>query len=469
MGDLITKKIRFIVVFFIALIVSGCHIAAENQKETLSLNDSINEQYGSDQYVKIYLHNNTSHSLVAEKTDLPWGSWIERPSSSIPAYSHDSFASKGKIFSGTDGEVIYRLPNGEGKLNVYWSLSHWGSQNHNIHLSEGPDKYKLEKVIKGSYPGITIDIYLTEKNIGSNYKIAVMSDPQPWRLDPERGDPNADKKPWEELNRKVANSINNIYEKNHLAFGIVNGDLTEFGRASTRRSLDEVYTSKIKFPLFMGLGNHDYANNVNDCTYPENLDFSRNACARSAVFDMAEKISDYSKKLNNFSYDYDDEAWKGSLSYSWDFGDIHYVQLQNYPTYSVDLDHYISPTVYITKSLDWLESDLKSAQKRGKAVVLNFHDGYDHFIDNSSSAEKEKFRSLIEKYNVMAAFVGHSHFLREYTSYVFVSARVYDSGALFQGDFFIINVNKKCMQISAYNGINGIPKFVKKMTSVCGK
>ncbi|RAX03619.1 MULTISPECIES: metallophosphoesterase [unclassified Photorhabdus] len=465
MGDLITKKIRFVVVFFIALAISGCSAVPGNQTEAQNFNGNSNAQY-----VKIYLHNNTSHSLVAEKTDLLWGSWIERPSSSISAYSHDSFASKGKIFSGTEDKIIYRLPNGEDKLNVHWNLSYWGVQNHNIHLSEASTNYKLEKTVKSSSSlGIQIDIYLTEKSIDSNYKIAVMSDPQPWRLDPEQGDPNADKKPWEELNRKVANSINNIYERNHLAFGIVNGDLTEFGRASTRRSLEEIYTSKIKFPLFMGLGNHDYANNVNDCTYPEGFDFSRNACARSAVFDMAERISGYSKKLNNFSYDYDNKAWKGSLSYSWDFGDIHYVQLQNYPTYSVNLDHYISPTVYITKSLDWLESDLKSAQTRGKAVVLNFHDGYDHFIDNSSSDEKERFRSLIEQYNVMAAFVGHSHYLREYTSYVFGSARVYDSGALFQGDFFIINVNKKCMEISAYNGIDGIPKFVKKMTSVCGK
>ncbi len=465
MSDLIAKKILSIMVFLITLAISGCNAVAGNQTETETFNGS-----GSEQYVKIYLHNNTSHLLMAEKIDLLWGSWIESPLSSISAYSRDSFASKGKILSGTEGEVIYRLSNGEGKLNVRWSLSYWGAQNHNIYLSEVPANYKLEKTVKSSSSsGIKIDIYLTEQNIDSNYKIAVMSDPQPWRLDPERGDPNADKEPWEELNKKVANSINSIYESNYLAFGIVNGDLTEFGRASTRRSLDKIYTSKIKFPLFMGLGNHDYANNVDDCTSPENLDFSRNACARSAVFDMAERISDYSKELNNFSYDYDHEAWKGSLSYSWDFGDIHYVQLQNYPTYSVNLTHYISPTVYITKSLDWLESDLKSAQTRGKAVVLNFHDGYDHFITNSSYAEKEKFKSLIKKYNVMAVFVGHSHVLKEYNAPIFGNAIVYDSGALFKGDFFIINVNKKCMQISAYNGIDGIPRFVKKMTSVCGK
>ncbi|MCE1631413.1 hypothetical protein LWT39_23650, partial [Enterobacter hormaechei] len=67
-----------------------------------------------------------------------------------------------------------------------------------MHLSEASTHYKLEKTVKSSSSlGIQIDIYLTEKNIGSNYKIAVMSDPQPWRLDPEQGDPNADKKPWE--------------------------------------------------------------------------------------------------------------------------------------------------------------------------------------------------------------------------------------------------------------------------------
>lgn len=159
MSDLIAKKILSIMVFFTALTISGCNAIAGNQTETDNFSSNSNEQY-----VKIYLHNNTSHLLAAEKTDLLWGSWIENPSSSISAYSRNSFASKGKIFSGTEGEVIYRLPNGEGKLNVHWSLSYWGAQNHNIYLSEVSANYKLEKTVKSSSSyGIKIDIYLTEK------------------------------------------------------------------------------------------------------------------------------------------------------------------------------------------------------------------------------------------------------------------------------------------------------------------
>lgn len=67
---------------------------------------------------------------------------------------------------------------------------------------------------------------------------------------------------------KVVKSINLLNSTNHFMFGIVNGDITEFGRRATRSSFDAVYTHKIPFPLLIGLGNHDYANNVNDCADP---------------------------------------------------------------------------------------------------------------------------------------------------------------------------------------------------------
>uniref|UniRef100_A0A915HZB0 Calcineurin-like phosphoesterase domain-containing protein n=1 Tax=Romanomermis culicivorax TaxID=13658 RepID=A0A915HZB0_ROMCU len=49
---------------------------------------------------------------------------------------------------------------------------------------------------------------------------------------------------------------------------IINGDLTAFGHhdeLATFETLLEEARLKLGIPFYMGLGNHDYANNVDDC------------------------------------------------------------------------------------------------------------------------------------------------------------------------------------------------------------
>ena len=51
---------------------------------------------------------------------------------------------------------------------------------------------------------------------------------------------------------------------------------------------------------------------------------------------------------------------------------VHFVQMQDYPTYNVDIIAYDGARKWeIRPSLDWLKADLKD--KAGKPVVINFH------------------------------------------------------------------------------------------------
>lgn len=295
----------------------------------------------------------------------------------------------------------------------------------------------------------------TNKVDKKDYIALIGADPQPWRLD--SGDPNSKKnrEPWLEVNKKTSQAM-----RSHggVYFYIVNGDLTEFGRATTYKDYTNVY-KKNQVPVYEGLGNHDYANNVNDCY--------ENVCAFSAVDRMVKEINNYSKRLVNFSHDMHRNSLtgtiSGSLAYSWDFGDIHYVQLQNYPTYSVRF-YKTSTVVRISQSLSWLEEDLKKAHERGKASIINFHDGRDHFITESSDADKQRFKSMLSKYNVKAVFLGHTHrqsYCRDNDDNVYGNVPIYTAGALFKGDYYLIDVKGKDVSVKAYNGSSGTPKLLK--------
>jgi inactivated superfamily I helicase len=62
---------------------------------------------------------------------------------------------------------------------------------------------------------------------------------------------------------------------------VVNGDITEYGHGNERSAMQAMFrkmAAGVGGPLLLpGLGNHDYENNVDDC--------SNNGCARDAVCD----------------------------------------------------------------------------------------------------------------------------------------------------------------------------------------
>lgn len=127
------------------------------------------------------------------------------------------------------------------------------------------------------------------------------------------------------------------------------------------------------FNTYVGLGNHDYQNNVGDCAEPSNADYSMNArgeawfliCTtvlKSIVIMQLQVILD--TIVANI------QAVRLTL------GNMVIFILYNYkiiPLYHVVLDHGRFPQRHVTDSIDWLKR-FNSGANSNKTNVLNFHD-----------------------------------------------------------------------------------------------
>lgn len=152
---------------------------------------------------------------------------------------------------------------------------------------------------------------------------------------------------------------------------IVNGDLTEWwleglspGSVNQPNELMEQFLDRIWYPIYPGLGNHDYEINVG-----KNEVGDKNLSAKRAVWWMdgwvrrnQDRIVSYDANIR--SNDQDDLV--GSLAYSFNIGYMHFVQLQYRPDYTCTLDRYfVVPKVEIKTSWEWLQRISTRQPKKG--------------------------------------------------------------------------------------------------------
>ena len=162
---------------------------------------------------------------------------------------------------------------------------------------------------------------------------------------------------------------------------IVAGDLTQQGK---KEELSWYKDGGIKGAVrfaYDGLGNHDYGND----------------------------------RVKNFVLkDRRRETVATSVSiphYSWDWHDVHFIQLNLFPSDDKSPSHKdLNPY----KSLDFLKTDLeKNVGTTGRPVVLAHHYGFDSFSEGTegwwTDDQRKKYWETIAAYNIKAIFTGHLH------------------------------------------------------------
>jgi cytolysin (calcineurin-like family phosphatase) len=247
---------------------------------------------------------------------------------------------------------------------------------------------------------------------------------------------------------------------------MINGDITAFGHGGERSFMRSVFENKLEGLYDYGLGNHDYANNVDDCFL--------NNCAAGSVNDLKARYwgkvpsMDLAARSSGLG-----KTYYGSLAYSKDFGDVHMVQLNNEPTYTVNFSSgfVLSPTHFeITPALDWLESDLKRARAQGKIIILNMHKVYRWDGDGEQIA---RFRQMIEKYRVTAVFGGHDHwgaggYFDWDKSLYFGSVPVFLSGSASQQTYLIadLSVDQTSLTVHVVRNSNWPSRKVDEVIAV---
>jgi len=91
--------------------------------------------------------------------------------------------------------------------------------------------------------------------------------------------------------------------------------------------------SSVQLPTWLLLGNHDYVNNVRDCSNQYKGSWDKNICARSAVDTMRSVMTPGCDDVTwgNFPRRHVTSFDVGSMAYSFDRGSWHFVVLQYNP------------------------------------------------------------------------------------------------------------------------------------------
>ncbi|MBU88380.1 MAG: hypothetical protein CL722_05285 [Chloroflexi bacterium] len=218
-----------------------------------------------------------------------------------------------------------------------------------------------------------------------------------------------------------------------IPFGVVIcGDLTENGKKESFVEFIDHYglngNKKLLYPVYEGFGNHDG---------------NKNGYVRNAI-----KIRNLQRKLlGTISPD--------SLHYSWNWGDIHFVNLNSYPANIWDPNcewcHYFKDSFREPQfSLDYLKNDLEQQVGiTGKPVVLFFHYGFDEWGKKWWTVQdQDTFYNVIKDYNIKGIFHGHTHEVDHYywkgTPVWCVGSTQKDEGP---GEFLTVNITSEKMVV----------------------
>jgi hypothetical protein len=183
---------------------------------------------------------------------------------------------------------------------------------------------------------------------------------------------------------------------------IVNGDLTQNARGDdgdidVGKAEDELNAYKFvvapeQHMFFEGLGNHDVVSTGGS----------------SDVGDMRQFVRE--KPRNTV-----DTLSTTNGHYSWDWHDVHFVQLNVFPANEPSSFY---PDIDPQSALDFLAADLAlMVGTSGRPVVLNHHYGFDSFSTTGGSnddpwwneQERTLYWNAIREYNIVAIFTGHNH------------------------------------------------------------
>jgi cytolysin (calcineurin-like family phosphatase) len=204
---------------------------------------------------------------------------------------------------------------------------------------------------------------------------------------------------------------------------MVNGDILDNGNDSPSwLAFTNDYGLKgekrLHFPVYEGYGNHDWNTVVRNGIKSRNL----------------QRVGFVNKSANGYHY-------------SWDWDNVHVVQLNLYAGDGPGLNGQGSPD----SALSFLKADLaKNVGTSGRPVVLGQHYGWDTFSANWwSDSEKAAMYAVVKNYNIIAIFHGHCHCVG---TAVWNGIDTYDDGSVKDnsdgmGNFFVVHIAGNRMNI----------------------
>ncbi|QEZ70851.1 hypothetical protein D4A35_18115 (plasmid) [Paraclostridium bifermentans] len=369
----------------------------------------------------------TEGYIISTLDGKEWLSW-DKDNNKVIVKPYDNtmtYTRKWTIVSNSDSTFTFKNTHYPNPI-----LTSNGMNNSvNVSSSNGSDKQKF---------------YLTkdplDPNIENSGSLAITSDPQyPWT---DKTDNNESETESEQRSRSYTlisnqyNSINSYTNSVEKSSILINGDITAFGHSWQRDTMTSLL-SILEKAYYYGLGNHDIINNYNDCF--------DNVCAAGSFHNYVQHVLSLNLPESHFDIKKDSRIpqltiYEGSFSYSIDFGKIYAIQLNCYP--GMESSFYYSSGLHshsykMTDNINWLENELKLATNQNKSIIINVH-----YPDKFS----DKYKNLLNDYNVKAIFAGHYHKSAGNFSNL-GSIPIFLSGSASQSTYLIVEYDNKDMNI----------------------
>ncbi|TCV94092.1 calcineurin-like phosphoesterase family protein [Luteibacter rhizovicinus] len=294
----------------------------------------------------------------------------------------------------------------------------------------------------------------------------VTSDPQyPWtdKMDQGNSDESDSKKERrsEELIREQYNSIAG-YRRARPGMNIpvvINGDLTAYGHGWQRSKMSSLYRI-LGDNYYLGLGNHDYDNNIRQSN---GSGCANNGCAR----DSLDGLRDHVKSRNVLAFDFTDHTgafggeFDGSYAYAFEakgFERVANIQLNNYPTYEVSFttNKTFNYKFNVTSSLPWLHElmpRLNASTRDFDFMLIHVHQ------PEWDAGSGNAFTELVRANKVPVVFAGHLHGrMGRYYSRNFGNVPVFLSGSASQRTYLIVEHYPKAKVLRVYGVRNNDPE-----------
>jgi len=189
----------------------------------------------------------------------------------------------------------------------------------------------------------------------------------------------------------------------------------------------------VRYPVYVGLGNHDLETAPRDRRLPRDL--------------YRDRMWDYVTRRHSGANapvpveDFDPE----SRSYSWHWNGVHLVQLHRF---AGDTRH------DLPSSLPWLRQNLKQHAGDGRPVIIFQHYGFKSSNSIGSNRrsrskwtpnEMNQFAGVIRGYNVLALFHGHDHWAQR--PYEWRGYDVFSPGAAHFKQFAIVHIDLETLDV----------------------
>lgn len=238
--------------------------------------------------------------------------------------------------------------------------------------------------------------------------------------DPQlENDPHATPGRW----KKRVLTISTIYHLNNLLNSkkyrglLVAGDLTQWALKEEWDNYQKIRKPNASL-FYDGLGNHDMTIG-NCCLGVRHSGYC--TCPDDILKDMGRARESWQKVNGTLRRVPTKYKTKLSPHYSWDWDDVHFVQLNLYPGTKIRNEAALSDDIENPANLDprgslyFLQYDLLRNAADGRPVILIHHyclpSSPDLCEDDRwwTSAQKEEYWKAIAKYNVVAIVTGHLH------------------------------------------------------------